>query len=170
VEKLANHPSNAAQIRRYADRDFDALVARWHETNVESYSYVRAHQQHTLADARQFFRNHVVAICEIWIADDSGVLLGLLALEAPWIRQLAVFREFQRRGIGTALLRMARERSPEELRLFTFQRNLQARAFYEKHGFTAVAFGLSPAPELEPDVEYCWTRQRNGSPIDARPR
>jgi ribosomal protein S18 acetylase RimI-like enzyme len=82
--------------------------------------------------------------------------VGLIVLEAPWIRQFAVFPEFQRRGVGSALLAKARECSPRELRLFTFQRNATARAFYEKHGFTVVAFGVSPAPELEPDVEYRW--------------
>jgi ribosomal protein S18 acetylase RimI-like enzyme len=59
-------------------------------------------------------------------------------------------------GVGTALLLQARELSPRELRLFTFQRNEAARAFYDKHGFTVVALGVSPAPELEPDVEYRW--------------
>jgi ribosomal protein S18 acetylase RimI-like enzyme len=90
------------------------------------------------------------------VAYESANLLGVLALEAPWIRQLAVFPECQRRGVGTALLRKARECSPVELRLFTFQRNEKARSFYEKHGFKIVALGVSPAPELEPDVEYRW--------------
>jgi len=155
-------PNNAIQpiaagIRRYSERDFDALVSRWHRTNVASYPYVAEHQRHTLEDARTFFGEHVVARCEIWVADDRGEAVGLLALEAPWIRQFAVFPEFQRRSVGTALLRKARDASPLELRLFTFQRNLKARAFYEKHGFTAVAFGRSPAPEDEPDVEYRFT-------------
>jgi len=38
----------AAQIRRYSEHDFDALVGRWHETNVESYSYVAEHRRHAL--------------------------------------------------------------------------------------------------------------------------
>jgi GNAT superfamily N-acetyltransferase len=84
-------------------------------------------------------------------------MLGMLALQAPWIRHFAIFPEHQRQGIGLVLLQRARELSPAELRLFTFQRNAPARAFYEKHGFVAAAFGISPAPELEPDVEYRWT-------------
>lgn len=143
-------------IRAYADDDFDVLVPRWHETNLVSYRYVAEHQKHTLADARGFFRNHIVPVCEVWVATRCERLLGLIALEPPWIRQFAVFPEYQRQGIGTALLRKVRERSPTELRLFTFQRNEGARAFYERHGFAAVAFGVSPAPELEPDVEYRW--------------
>ena len=159
----------AAKIRRYGERDFDGLVSCWHETNVESYPYVAEHQRHTLDDARRFFREHVVARCKIWVAQDSGEPLGLLALEAPWIRQFTVFREFQRRGVGTALLRKALASSPSQLRLFTFRRNLKARAFYEKHGFAAVAFGCSPAPELEPDVEYRFPSDTTPRGAHARP-
>jgi putative acetyltransferase len=147
-------------IRAYVEDDFDDLVARWHETNLVSYRYNAVQQQHTLADARRFFRDKLLPACEIWVAERSGRLLGLLCLEAPWIRHFAIFPEHQRKGIGTALLQKAREHSPAELHLFTFQRNEAARAFYEKHGFVAVAFGVSPAPELEPDVEYRWSARR----------
>jgi len=143
-------------LRKFVEGDFDDLVARWHETNQVSYRYNAEQQKHTLADARRFFRDKVLPACEVWIATQSGQLLGVLCLEAPWIRHFAIFPEYQRKGIGTALLQEAREHSPAELRLFTFQRNEAARAFYEKHGFSAVAFGVSPAPELEPDVEYRW--------------
>jgi ribosomal protein S18 acetylase RimI-like enzyme len=82
--------------------------------------------------------------------------MGLLALCDSWIRQLTVFPSYQRQGVGTALLQKARECSPGQLRLFTFHRNNAARAFYERNGFLVVAFGVSPAPESEPDVEYRW--------------
>jgi hypothetical protein len=36
------------------------------------------------------------------------------------------------------------------------QANVAARALYEGHGFQAVKFDLSPAPESAPDVEYHW--------------
>jgi GNAT superfamily N-acetyltransferase len=147
----------SVMIRGYEERDFDDLVRRWHETNQASYPYVALHRQHTLDDARHFFRRRVLPACEVWVAHDETQLRGLLALEAPWIRQFAVFPEHQRRGVGTRLLARARASSPGELRLFTFRRNAPARAFYEKHGFAAVAFGVSPAPESEPDVEYHWT-------------
>jgi ribosomal protein S18 acetylase RimI-like enzyme len=143
-------------VRRFTDADFDSLVARWHETNRASYPYVAEHQRHTLSDATAFFRNRVLAECEVWVAERDGTLAGVLAIEAPWIRHVAVFPEHQRQGIGTALLHKARERSPREIRLYTFQRNQGARAFYERHGFAVVAFGVSPPPESEPDVEYRW--------------
>src|SRR5215472_14339664 len=125
-------------VRRFAAADFDALVTLWHETNRASYPYVAEHRRHTLADATAFFRNRV------------------LAVEAPWIRHIAVFPGHQRQGIGSALLDKARERSPREIRLYTFRRNHAARAFYERRSFVAVAFRVSPPPESEPDVEYRW--------------
>ncbi|MEO8346716.1 MAG: GNAT family N-acetyltransferase [Betaproteobacteria bacterium] len=144
-------------IRAYVDDDFDELVARWHATNLATYTYNDVQQNHTLADARRFFRDQLLTTCQVLVATRSSELLGMLALQAPWIRHFAIFPENQRQGIGAVLLARALEMSPEELRLFTFQRNTPARAFYEKHGFTIVALGISPAPESEPDLEYRWT-------------
>jgi len=143
-------------VRPFVAADFDHIVRRWHETNLASYRYVAEQQRHTLADARRFFRDHVLTTCRIWVAEIEATPAGMIALETPWIRHLAVFPEHQRGGLGTALLHVAQAASPHELRLFTFQRNHGARAFYERHGFTTVAFGVSPEPEAEPDVEYRW--------------
>jgi putative acetyltransferase len=143
-------------VRPFVDCDFDELVARWHETNLASYRYNQVQQSHTLPDARRFFRNTILPACRVLVAVRAEQMVGVLALEAPWIRHFAVFPEHQRQGVGTALLCRARELSPLELRLFTFQRNTAARAFYDRHGFILVALGVSPAPELEPDVEYRW--------------
>ena len=88
-------------------------------------------------------------------SDRSGALLGMLAFEAPWIRHFAIFAEHQRQGVGTALLE--RDASVRRRKSGCSRSSArQARAFYEKHGFVAVAFGISPAPELNPDVEYRW--------------
>ncbi len=149
-------PTTVIAVRSFAEADFQALARRWHETNLASYPYSAEHQRHTPQDASAFLRDRLLAECDVCVAEKGGTLAGLLAIRAPWIRQLAVFPEHQRSGIGAALLRKARECSARELRLYTFQRNLPARAFYERHGFVAVAFGVSPPPENEPDVEYRW--------------
>ena len=61
-----------------------------------------------------------------------------------------------RKGWGTRLVGLAKELSPSGLVLHTHQQNAGARAFYERHGFVAVKFGISPPPERAPDVEYRW--------------
>ena len=59
-------------------------------------------------------------------------------------------------GAGSALIAHAKRLHPSGVWLFTHQRNTRARAFYEARGFRAVAFGVSPPPESEPDVRYEW--------------
>src|SRR5215471_3550560 len=100
---VESRPLARTSLRQFAEADFDLLVRRWHETNLASYPYCAEHQRHSLDDAFAFFRGKVLVQCEVWVADASGELLGLIALRAPWIDQFAVFPEHQRRGVGTAL-------------------------------------------------------------------
>jgi ribosomal protein S18 acetylase RimI-like enzyme len=61
------------------------------------------------------------------------------------------------RGVGTSLIAYAKSLSPSRRRLFTFETNVNGRGFYERRGFRAVGFGISPPPESELHVEYRWT-------------
>ena len=61
-----------------------------------------------------------------------------------------------RKRWGTRLVLLAKTLHPDGLELHTHQENHAARQLYEKHGFRAVNFGLSPPPESAPDVEYHW--------------
>ena len=87
-------------------------------------------------------------------AVEGADLLGFIALRGSYVDRLYVHPDRQRRGVGEALLRRALALSPQGLELHTHVKNVKARAFYEKHGFRAVRFGVSPPPESEPDVEY----------------
>ena len=82
--------------------------------------------------------------------------MGLLAVQPGLLDRLYVEPERQRQGIGSVLLNKARGLLPDGFELYTHQANYRARAFYESRGLRAVAFGVSPAPESEPDVKYAW--------------
>ena len=73
------------------------------------------------------------------------------------VQQLYILPGYQGIGIGSALLALAKVRRPGGLRLYAFQRNARARAFYERRAFVAIAFGDgSGNEEGEPDVLYEW--------------
>ncbi|MHB8572647.1 MAG: GNAT family N-acetyltransferase [Candidatus Dormibacteria bacterium] len=94
---------------------------------------------------------------EVLLALDGETPAAMMIVRDGWIEQLYVAPASQRRGLGAALLRRARELSPAGIRLYTFQANAAARAFYEKHGFRATEFGDgSGNQEGEPDVLYTW--------------
>jgi GNAT superfamily N-acetyltransferase len=144
------------RLRPYAAEDLEETVALWHESKRAAFPFSKAQQRWTLADDRARFRDVVAVEHAIWLAELGGRIAGFLAIRGDFVDQLFVRTDLQRRGVGTALLRRAAELSPGGLRLFTFQRNTPGRSFYEKHGFRAVKFGVSPPPECEPDVEYRW--------------
>ncbi len=57
------------------------------------------------------------------------------------------------RGIGALLLSHALRALARPIRLYTFQANLGARRFYERHGFIAIEFTQGQANEERcPDV------------------
>jgi ribosomal protein S18 acetylase RimI-like enzyme len=149
------------ELERYRPEHLRQTVSMWRASKRTAFPYVVVMQQYTLENDLAYFRDSLAPRCEIWLARRDGGIVGMLALEGSFIDQLFVAVESQRTGVGTALLRKAMERSPEVLRLFTFRKNLAARAFYEKHGFAIVRFGVSAPPENEPDVEYCWDARRD---------
>ncbi len=63
-----------------------------------------------------------------------------MVLDGDEVDQLYVGPEWQRRGVGSNLLRLAQRWRPRGLALWTFQSNHPARRFYERHGFVAVAW------------------------------
>ncbi len=98
----------------------------------------------------------------VTLAEHAGQVVGVLAVssqpEAHWIDQLYVHPSQTAVGVGSALLRQALKQlaqPPRPVRLYTFQANHHARAFYERQGFRAVAFGDGQGNEERcPDVLY----------------
>jgi ribosomal protein S18 acetylase RimI-like enzyme len=138
------------------DSESKAVVELWHVTKKVAYPYLTLEQERTLEDDFEFFRQNLLPRCDIWVAELEGLVVGFLAVQASYVDRLYVLPSIQRMGVGSALIKHAMELSPTGLELHTHQRNLAARSFYEKHGFVAVRFGVSPSPEREPDVEYHW--------------
>lgn len=148
-------------VRPAHEDDLDALIRVWHESKRVAYPYLPLEQGRTLAEDDEFFRRVIVLRNAIWVALRGGEVAGFLAIGGSYVDRLYIHPERQREGIGSALIAKAKALSPDGVQLHTHQRNTQARAFYEKHGFVAATFGISPPPESEPDVEYHWTPARS---------
>lgn len=116
---------------------------------------------HTPEEDEYFFREIVYPSCEVWGAFMRNALVGVIAFHPEEIEQLYIHPAAQRRGIGTALLALAKataRKAGTVLELSTFQCNNGARSFYESHGFTPVAFSDGAHnEERAPDIRYRWT-------------
>jgi ribosomal protein S18 acetylase RimI-like enzyme len=144
-------------IRRATAEDLEAAVAVWRRARWDAQPWLEERLVDTPEDDLAFFRDVVMRRSHVWLAATDEAVIALLALGEGEIDQLHVDPDRQGRGVGTGLLDHAKALSPRGLTLFTHQRNARARRFYEARGFRAVAFGVSPPPESEPDVQYAWT-------------
>ena len=108
-------------------------------------------------DVRGYFASHIVEDCELWVAEQDGAPAGILVLDGEFVDQLYVEPGLTGRGIGSALLAVAKRERPRGLRLWVFQSNTGGRRFYERHGFLEVRRTDGAGnEERAPDVLYAY--------------
>ncbi len=147
------------RIRPYGADDFAAVTRLWRRARLESLPEFSARHAHTCEEDCLYFREHILARNQLWVLDVDGCPAAFLAVKDEFIDCLYVDPSHWRQGLGKALLAHARSLSPRRLWLYTLEENVNARAFYEKNGFRAVKFGISPPPESELHVQYEWALQ-----------
>lgn len=110
---------------------------------------------HADDSVRAWWSDVLVVRDEVWVAELDGETVGVLALRRPdWVDQLYVVGSAAGRGVGSALLDVARRELGGRRQLWTFQSNTGARRFYERHGFVDVERTSGDNEEGAPDVRY----------------
>jgi GNAT superfamily N-acetyltransferase len=148
---------------REAERPDAPEIAEIHlASRREAMPYL--HQPHTDQETRDWFARAVGdRPARWWIAQVEHEIVGYMRIDGESCSHLYVRPGWQRRGVGLGLLNTAKALSPLRLELWAFQRNTNARAFYESQGFRAVQFTDGRNEENEPDVKYEWEPARRTS-------
>jgi len=112
---------------------------------------------HTEAEVRQWVAEVLVPSGAVTVACEDGAVVAFLAVAresgVAWINHLYVAPGYTGQGTGSRLLTRALAVLARPVRLYTFQANIRALAFYERHGFKAIASGDGSANEERcPDV------------------
>jgi GNAT superfamily N-acetyltransferase len=112
------------------------------------------------AEVRGYIAKVLIPGGGVLVAAARRKILGYMALEPGWVEQLYLDPGHWRRGIGGALLAVAKARNPGGLQLYCFQANAGARAFYERQGFAIAAKSDGAGNEERmPDILYAWQGQ-----------
>ena len=96
---------------------------------------------------------------QVQVAEGEKGLLGFVAFRGEWLNHLYVAPGAQANGVGTALLAVAMSAGAPVLRLWSFERNERARAFFESHEFRVILrTNGENNDEREPDLLLEWKR------------
>jgi len=141
-------------IIEYEDKYADEAVAMWRASKENA---LGAKDRHSLEHHLDFVRTRLISENEIYLAihEPSNSVVGLMAIDDTELNQLYIHVDFQRLGIGTRLLNLAKQLSGGKLRLYTFEINTRAQRFYAKHGFTVIGHGQDNEENLR-DLRYQW--------------
>ena len=114
---------------------------------------------HPLEDQLRALEQKIVPHNRVLLVLDprTSAVIGFLAYTSETVSNLYVHVDYQNKGIGSMLLDIAKKNSSGVLRLFTFERNMRARQFYERHGFKIIRQGFEEFWQLA-DIEYEWNR------------
>lgn len=147
----------AIEIRPATVEDATRIADVWLSSWRATFDFEPAYPDE---DVRRWVREELLVEAEDWVATDPSngdSVIALLGLSDTMVEQLYVRPDRIGRGVGRALLELAKRRRPDGLDLYCFAANDRARRFYERNGFEAVAFGDgSGNEERQPDVLYRW--------------
>lgn len=112
---------------------------------------------HTPQAVRDFYRDFVFPRRDLFVADDQprGLIQGFMALDRDDAFVTALYVAQPGRGLGKRFLDLAKS-GRETLRLWTFQANVRARAFYAREGFVEERRTDGDNEEGLPDVLLRW--------------
>jgi putative acetyltransferase len=142
-------------IRRATPEDAPALAEIHARARRECMPYLP--DLYSDEEILRFVRETVFLNEELWVAEADAGVVGFLALSDDLLYHLYVNPDFHGKGVGSALFAQVQALRPAGFRLWVFQRNAQARAFYEHRGMTVVELtDGSENAEHEPDALYEW--------------
>ena len=166
--KLVGRAGEIAVLTRGATLDDAADVVRIFHAARGEMRYLP--HLHSKEDDTGLLSN-LIRTGHVQIVEIEGGIPGFIVVNDGWLEHIYVEPEHQGRGIGTHMVRIAKAFSPTGLKLWVFEANLGAIAFYEREGFTLRAQRSAAEADNEeglPDRLYEWQPELNPEALLAR--
>lgn len=125
---------NSISIRQANTDDFSELTEIWLDASLKAHDFIPASywQSHKLA-----MQHSYLPIAEVYLAENTGTILGFIALMQDKIAALFVSPQKQGQGVGTLLINYAKAMR-SELELGVYQQNQNSVRFYQSVGFKII--------------------------------
>ncbi len=100
--------------------------------------------KHSEQSIQQWVHHTLLLKEQVIVAQENDIVVGMMSLarvdEKKWVKQLYIHPNAVGRGIGTLLIEKAKSMLGSPIYLYTFDENIGAKRFYERHGFVAIDF------------------------------
>lgn len=117
-------------IRTLKEKDVDIVAKIWLETNIKAHDFI----------ASSYWKEHYEMVkdmflqAEVYVYEIEKEIMGFIGLDKEYIEGIFVLDQYQKRGIGKALLNHVKAKN-EHLSLNVYHKNLNAILFYQREGF-----------------------------------
>lgn len=144
------------EIIPYDEKYSEETVRMWRDSKEKALGQKDIHD---FADHLNFLKTVLIEENQVFLAidEDADKSVGLLAVDGEHLNQLYIHTDYQGKGIGTRLLKLAKSLSNGKLQLYTFEVNKRAQKFYEKYDFKIIGRGSENEENL-PDILYEWKK------------
>lgn len=140
------------ELNEIDEKTLDSLLAIWLEGNLQAHSFI----------PKNYWLDNQVAVREglaqarIFVKETDGKAVGFLGLVEEAIAGLFVKEQFQKQGIGEALIQRVKDEK-KILTLTVYENNQAALLFYERQGFRRVRSQIDPETQQR-EWLMRWTR------------
>jgi putative acetyltransferase len=133
----------AFHLRPYRTEDEDAAIALWQQTWQQAYPEIDFAAR--VPWWRERWRNELVPNAAIIVAEQVGVLIGFVTIDASgYLDQLVVAPDHRGSELATTLVNEAKRLSPDRIALLVNTDNIRAIRFYERNGFAHAGEAVNP--------------------------
>lgn len=140
------------ELNEIDEKTLDSLLAIWLEGNLQAHSFI----------SKNYWLDNQVGVREglaqarIFVKETDGKAVGFLGLVEEAIAGLFVKEQFQKQGIGEALIQRVKDEK-KILTLTVYENNQGALLFYERQGFRRVRSQIDPETQQR-EWLMRWTR------------
>ena len=131
------------RLRPYRAEDEDAAIALWQRTWQQAYPSIDFAAR--VAWWRERWRDELVPNAAIIVAEQAGVLIGFVTVDATgYLDQLVVAADHWGSALANTLVDEAKRLSPHRITLLVNTDNARAIRFYERNGFAHAGEDVNP--------------------------
>ena len=146
------------------------LIRLWRKSFAQAIGIQEDVRAEVVREHLSYLRTYKPETIRTAIEKDRNKIVGFMAKEENTIKDLFIDIDYQRNGLGSRFIRLAKEETIF-LTLSTLDLNKGAQKFYELHGFEIVKRGFASregnrwasSKEELADITYEWRRVKNNN-------